>query len=430
MHTICIDFGTSSLRAALLKQRSLDAKPLPIAPDAQIDNASIPSAIFVSKDRGMIRFGDKALEAGLSGQPSLLFERSPKAWLSPTEVQNLGQEAGAGVAFSRRELLTGLLAVAVQASTQAAGTLGVERKRVRYRISHPVWLATEKAQMLSAYGTLHRIACNPKTPPMRFEQTTEAFRHWCDNAAPDDGVLSQDWHVDEPIAAALDLLPDPPSNKRNAALIVDVGAGTIDLGLFISVVPDDASRHRRKLIRMCEPRSLFGAGDVIDRALVDLIVRRLGTDQHKDLARLKNDIRRNKEQLFETGQLAFASVVVTRDELVATGPLKRMADKLREALQQMYDFAGAHFRTAFDTYGHPIRDLDVVFAGGGAKLDFLRATIEPVVNMGTAKVIAVSSSIPEPEDFGVDASRSRMAVALGGTTPTKYWPITELTSST
>ncbi|MBY0436883.1 MAG: hypothetical protein K2W80_01740 [Burkholderiales bacterium] len=384
----------------------------------------------MSEDGQSILFGNKALEVGLSGQPSRLFERSPKAWLSPTEVRDLDQQAGDGVDFTRRELLTGLLAAAVQASTKAAEAIGAGPENVRYRISHPVWLAEQKEQLLVAYDSLRRIACHPTVRRVQLAQSADAFRQWCDHAAPNKDLPQDDWHVDEPIAAALDLLPDPPSNKRNAALIVDIGAGTIDLGLFISVVPDDSSRHRRKLIRMGDPRSLFGAGDVIDAALINLIVDRLGTDKHKDLARLRNDIRRNKEQLFENGQLAFAGVTVTRDELVATAPLKMMTKTLREALQQMCDFAGTHFRTAFDTYHHPIQDLDIVFAGGGARLDFLRSTIGQVVTMGAAKVAAVPSTILEPEDFGVDASRSRMAVALGGTTPAKYWPVTEMTDRT
>jgi hypothetical protein len=57
----------------------------------------------------------------------------------------------------------------------------------------------------------------------------------------------------------LDLLPSEENLVRMCA-VVDVGAGTTDIGLFLSLVPDGASKVRSKLYRTGHPVSVFKAG--------------------------------------------------------------------------------------------------------------------------------------------------------------------------
>ena len=427
MHTICIDFGTSSIRAALRKQDNSPAHPLAIAPRSQIDNASIPSAIFISKAGDKLFFGDKALEAGLSRQPRLLFETSPKSWLSPANIASIPAPATSDLPFSRRQLIAGLLSLSVRDSRRAAKTaLGLEPDTLVYRISHPVWISSERAQMATEYDYLRRVACAEIGGRVRDEMTADEFELWCKKASPDRRLPPPDVEVEEPVAAALELFPNPPINRRSAALVVDVGAGTIDLGLFISVLPDRASRVTRKLIAMTEPRSLFGAGDEIDNALVTLVEERLGPRGSSQIAALRNDIRRSKEQLFDTGNLVFRNVEISREELVNTEKLRQMARGLKRAIDEMFSDAGARFQTQLSASVHPIEHLDVVFAGGGANLAFLRSLVGKVVCMGKTTLSAKQAEARTPDNFEVEASRGRMAVAMGGTTFAKEWPRTEM----
>src|SRR5688500_6246037 len=102
MVTLCIDFGTSSLRAAIRKQGEI--LPLAIAPASPIDNASIPSAIYIPSSADDICFGIEALTRGLASSDGRLLELSPKSWLSPAGVDHLDNTAVRGLPFTRRDL--------------------------------------------------------------------------------------------------------------------------------------------------------------------------------------------------------------------------------------------------------------------------------------------------------------------------------------
>lgn len=427
MHTICIDFGTSSIRAALRKDRNILPHPLAIAPRSSIDNASIPSAIFISKAGDDLLFGDKAMEAGLSGQPRRLFESSPKSWLSPANIAHIGTPAATDLPFTRRQLITGLLSLAVRDSRRAAKhAFELESDTLTYRVSHPVWISSERARMVAEYDGFRRIACAEIGRQVKYQMTVREFGLWCEKAKPDPELPPTDVDVEEPVAAALELFPNPPTNRRSAALIIDVGAGTIDLGLFISVLPDEDSKAKRKLIPMTAPRSLFGAGDAIDNALLNLVEQKLGTTGSGQLAALRNDIRRSKEQLFDTGNLVFHQTEVSRDEIVKTDKLRAIARGLKRAIDEMFSDAGLRFQAQLSAKVHGIEHLDVVFAGGGANLGFLRSLIGNVVSMGNATLSAKQVEATSPDNFEVEASRGRMAVALGGTTFARDWPKTQM----
>lgn len=427
MDTLCIDFGTSSIRAAIRKQKDSVSHPLAIAPRSQIDNASIPSAIFIPITGDKIFFGDKALEAGLSAQPRLLYESSPKSWLSPTNISQVYQSEGSRVPFSRFQLIAGLLAMAAQDSIAAGKNIfKLKTSSLAYRISHPVWSNSDQQKIAPIYDQLSRIAFSANGTAITHEMSTDQFMHWYKKVSQAAGKLSFDVDVEEPVAAALELLPDPSPNNRSATLVVDVGAGTIDLGLFLSVLPDDYSKVTRKLIPMTHARSLFGAGDEIDDALIKLVSERLGANSDIDVAALKNDIRRSKETLFDTGNLVFRNVQVSREELVRTNKLQNIARGLRTAINEMLEDAGSNFDTQLHASNHGISHLDVVFAGGGANLQFLRKIFGSVVTIGDAKLTLSQTEVTTPRGFEVDASRARLAVALGGTTPSADWPRTDM----
>jgi molecular chaperone DnaK (HSP70) len=302
----------------------------------------------------------------------------------------------------------------------------VKTNTLSFRISHPVWSISDRQRIASIYDQLSHIAFSANGTAITHEMSSDQFMHWYTKVSQTSGKLTFDVDVEEPVAAALELLPDPSPNNRSATLVVDVGAGTIDLGLFVSVLPDEDSKVTRKLIPMTPARSLFGAGDEIDDALIKLVAERLGPNSGIDLAALKNDIRRSKETLFETGNLVFRKVQISREELVRTDKLQKMAAGLKAAIKEMLEDAASRFKTQLHTSNHGISHLDVIFAGGGANLQFLRKIIGSIVAMGDAKLTSSQTEVTTPRGFEVDASRARMAVALGGTTPVADWPSTEM----
>ena len=431
MDILCIDFGTSSIRAAIRKEKDSISHPLPIAPGSQIDNASIPSAIYISIAGDKIFFGNKALEAGLSAHPRLLFESSPKSWLSPSNISQVYQSAVSGAPFSRFQLISGLLALAAQNAIVAGKNIfKLKTRTLLYHITHPVWSTSDRQRIADVYDKLNHIAFKNTRSAITDEMSADQFNLWYKKVSQVSKSRCRGNALEEPVAAALELLPDPPPNNRSATLVVDVGAGTIDLGLFVSVLPDENSKVTRKLIPMTPARSLFGAGDVIDDALIKLVAQRLGPNSDIDLAALKNKIRHFKETLFDSGNLVYRKVQVSREELVRTDKLQKMASGLKTAINEMLEDAGSRFKVQLHASLHSISHLDVVFAGGGANLRFLREIVGGVVTMGDAKLTSSQIDVTTPSDFKVDASRARMAVALGGTTPAADCPTTEIQQPT
>jgi hypothetical protein len=427
MHTVCVDFGTSSIRAGLLQKGSITPRSLAIAPTSQIDNASIPSAIFISKDGRKLLFGERALEAGLASNPHLIFEISPKSWLSPASLANLSQPASNDLPFTRRQLISGLLAFAVdRCSRELESKYSIDPKACTFRISHPVWEKDYRRLAMDVYESLRRTACFDSKVRVREEMSAKSFSEWCDSInqvplLPEAGI-----DVEEPVAVALTIISDPIDNARTMALIIDVGAGTIDLGLFLSTMPDEFSWVKPKLIPIASPRSLYGAGDEIDKTLISFFERQFSAKDDSAIAALRNDIRRSKERLFDSGSLVIGNRKVSVDEFVKTERLRKMALDLKAAINGMLSEAAERLETQLSSSLHPIRHIDVVFAGGGANLNFLREVVNKLIKLGNKKFITVQSSPKTPIGFEVEATMARMAVALGGTTPSAMWPDTQM----
>ena len=87
---LCIDFGTSSIRAVRrLPSGKLKTLDIGRVTKSRLDDASIRSEIHVDEQRRYIRYGERAVVARKDiGTPSL-YESSPKLWLK--EPDRLGE---------------------------------------------------------------------------------------------------------------------------------------------------------------------------------------------------------------------------------------------------------------------------------------------------------------------------------------------------
>src|SRR5687767_13149588 len=118
---LCIDLGTSSIRAAAHLQGYTEPLALELgeAFRSSIDRASIPSAVFVSSNASTVYFGEQALVRGLSGAKATLFTTSPKSWMTTGSAEELDDEVIPGTGVTRRHLLAGLMAQAFSAARKA-----------------------------------------------------------------------------------------------------------------------------------------------------------------------------------------------------------------------------------------------------------------------------------------------------------------------
>lgn len=421
MKTVCIDFGTSSMRAAVRDGSRIT--PLAIAPGSPIDNASIPSAIYIPNSGSEVCFGIEALDRGESRDDALLFELSPKSWLSPGEIYKIDERAVSGLSFTRRDLIRALLSMTLEATLKAAQIPYERSAQFELRISHPAWDEGNRKLLSAEYESLRRFILMRRSPQVRPVMSSADFMSWC-------GVVEDgDLQVEEPVATALSVYEDVERNARSVLLAVDIGAGTIDLGFFASVVPDVDARVRRRLLPLVSPVSIFGAGDEIDRELLSVFMnsRRI-TDVQK--VRARNRIRSIKERLFTNGRVSYEGVIVDSKDLISRPSLIKMARKLQEKVSELINSGAKEIGDLSKSSIHRLNRIHVVMAGGGAGLDFLARAVERGVSESDLRLELRLHVAKTPERFAVEASMARMAVALGGVVDAKDWPLTTWSQAT
>jgi molecular chaperone HscA len=220
--------------------------------------------------------------------------------------------------------------------------------------------------------------------------------------------------VVEPVAAAAELLPSE-ENLVRMCVVVDVGAGTTDIGLFLSLVPDSDSPVRSKLYRIGQPVSVFKAGNVVDGIVLKLLEGCAKKPSTTALADVRARIRGIKETLFRDGFIQELGCDVHLKDLQSHPEAKAMAAAIRAEFLRLVQDNAAEIVRWLDKPVHSVNRLDVVMAGGGGSIDFVVRAIDKPVPIGH-RTVQVKLTIPGDRaginTFG--ASRGRMAVALGG----------------
>lgn len=423
MGILCIDLGTSSIRAALRGPDEARVRVLEIgkAFGSSIDDASIPSAVFIPEDLSSVVFGEEALRKGLRGGKPFLFETSPKRWMTTGLASGLEAEVIHGTGVTQKILLAGLLAQAFSATATAANLTKRDIEEIEIRVAHPVWdggRADSLREVLRWIASVAIGAAGVTDQPVTPVDLVRAINRSSSRAR--EGSID----VVEPVAAALDLFANS-DNERELCLVVDVGAGTTDLALFLSLTPDSPT-YRRKLVQAAAPKSMYAAGDVIDREVIRLIISRAKRLEDDDMRLLVNRRRKIKETLLTKGKVFEAGVEITASELEQEknihGMCSELAGHFRDLMSEAEGFISTHVTTGF----RPVRELSVVFAGGGANIGFLHRAIGNSVT-SNRRQIPVSLREIGGKVRGLPASPGRLAVVQGGTVPSEYWPVTALT---
>ncbi len=430
MATICIDFGTSSIRAALLDDTW---PPIPLSIEAEtdgIDEASIPSAIFITKDKRQVYFGQQAIRQGRLLKDHVLFETSPKRWFFENEIFKLDQSLDGDIDLSRMELIAALLAFAGnKVRNSASHYIGDNDSIIEYRISHPIWPDSTRGRAELAYAAFCKLIQRRAGEHLAESMSTADLRGWRDQWRPAQrpATAVTDPDVQEPVAAALELLGPLKSNDLSTTLVVDVGAGTTDIAVFRNLNPDIKARdNRHKLVSLADPTSIYYAGDAIDRVVLELAAQRISQGDRQALAEFSVDIRRNKEQLFSSGSVALpgrGNRLYLR-ELEASEDIQDIGRRIEAHVREVLESA-----TILKPEDRSDR-LDIVFAGGGAEVGFLRAAVCAGAKLGQPKISQGIIEITTPTEFPVAAARTRLAVALGGTVPVADWPKGKATPDT
>jgi hypothetical protein len=402
---LCIDFGTSSIRAVYRDEKNnKHVLPIGLVTGAKsIDEASIRSEIHIDAQGKRLKYGEHAFVAKAKLAPSSYYESSPKLWL--LELDNLDKPAFTGLKVTRRELLTGLLAYGIFGAKEALRRIQIAHPKVLQdiRIAHPVWREDLSRRANQEILQIGYAASQLAEQGDWGDAPLSTLRSYFDQ--PYTGSLHPRSDVVEPVAAALELLIRKV-NLREICAVVDVGAGTTDIGLFYSVV---TGGHADRLIPLSTTRSVFKAGNEIDEVLYRILAKKSNTTDQLRLYDVRTRIRQIKEFLFANGFVQELGVRVSLDEVERHSDILKMAQEIRTCFEEsILSYSG----TIIDfNNGSPIR---IVMAGGGGNVSFIRSALSKPVIVG-GKSIPVSISASEGTHLlTYGASRERLAVALGG----------------
>ncbi len=185
----------------------------------------------------------------------------------------------------------------------------------------------------------------------------------------------------EPLAAIAARMAtyDPAFEKgRRLSMVIDVGAGTVDFGMFVSGLQEEEIG----VYPVAEAKySLPVGGNDIDNALVEYILEKAdlyGERRAEIEAILREDARYLKENLLEEGEdtpvwFPDAGVELTKKEFLRSNQLRLIGkqidgafwDRFRSVDRSWLNFAHGLHRTG----------ISIFLSGGGAKLPFLRKMI-------------------------------------------------------
>jgi molecular chaperone DnaK (HSP70) len=401
---ICIDFGTALSKASIcldpLMPLEVGVKPLPIGAISRAEHPLLtPSVLYV--DAGRLYFGPAALEharRGVEGarDPLLSF----KTVLGATNVAEalnakLRPSMDPTGTFKARDALVIYLAYLDQLIREAidlAPNIPNAVVDARRRYTSPVWrpgsgmdktferIFDEAAAVSLRLGSL---LLQPEG--VSIAQCKDAL----DRAAvvPGNGLLETG--VFEPHAAAATALAFTSQPTRHV-MVFDMGAGTVDIAAFeFDDRTDPPALTEIKEARQCSAL----AGDEIDRILVELYIRKRGGEKNREdeLKLMRTCVlsaRDLKRELFTTGKCSlktgWMATTIRANELMEDANFRTYLTALRQtiasSLQRVIERAEA---ASADV-------VDVVIAGGGARLPFM---LELVKSAGMLKPTSVALRI-------------------------------------
>lgn len=423
---VSVDFGTAFSKAAAVPDglspsearrqvRALALGAVAGAPSPML----APSVVFL--DRGEVALGplaqERAASAGAKREPLQSFKLLlGAADLAAVAASRPNRLIDPDSAFVYRELivlflayLLGLVDEAFDQNRPAAAA------QAQLRYTRPGWYTHRTAAdhafirdlFASARGVLGVLGGGFWRRPLSYETARLALK-------ADPAPVFIDGGLFEATAVAVGFLPDPlPKTER--LLVVDIGAGTTDIGAYVAA-PGEPLQEVAAARRV-----LTVAGDAVDRAVMDVILAKAPLSRKPDLQAafwrsLLSSVRTHKETLFDLGRMAIRCdgklLVVTQRE-VENGPLfKGLVTDVTAAFVASLNTAIAAARQS------EAPGLSLALAGGGSALPFAREMIRRAKAQGPRFALTPLPSCPEwaydPVFHGALAPNyAKVAIALG-----------------
>ena len=433
----CLDFGTAMSKATLVREmddgsEEVDVLNLGVPGEQElIDEQMLISSIFIDQS-GSIWFGrkavDKSLQEGSDGThqrvDSIKRRLSEDGW--DERVIPLYNPTAETVTYG--ELILAYLTFLTWAANRCLEELGYspllsrrfampcfEGQQKRREFIDRLGKAVGDAQVLAdtfGEGLTQGLALQD------FLRVSRALRQ------QNREYVFVDEDVTEPMGVA-GSIPSDGSSLDHLVLVVDVGAGTSDLGLYrIHVDPKESTYVAREVEQ--STRVLTEAGDHLDNLLTQFVLAKAGIKPNdpnieRILGQLRLRIREYKESLFRDSTVFVAlsgspnrtGVDIELEEFCDHGAVRQFGESLKIAITGILESVDDSWVDWIRA--HPTRRLVMVLAGGGSEMPMVRNLAdEPWTVSGKEVQVQKAVSIPQWLDQQLEDIYPRIAVSLGG----------------
>lgn len=429
---LCIDFGTSFSKAFACIDGQGDLPEVIDLPIGTYGGGShplvTPSEMLI--DGGTIYFGGFARK--LFDDSEATNERlidSMKQYMTlGANVGNLSKirvdvDKDPDQRFYQRDMLVLYLAHLTRLTEKALEERGLSGN-VRRSFAHPAWTdehrqsnQAEMTTMMSAAIVLARTLGDrllDNIPTRTARELLDQLKNMKDLPM---NLIAEP--VREATAAGAGALLGVRENRREAHIIVDIGAGTTDVAGCYCVNNPDWDRPRVFEVEGAA-KAIKSAGNVLDNALTRLILEKSGlvegSAEYRAATSFLNRAKRSfKEQLFDDGRLLAELptgefVDIGLEDFIEFPVVRRFTDSLKKLVTDASAaIAGDQSR------------IVMVATGGGAKLPMIREIAEQGVDCDGRR-ISFTWREPSPPGLGevypdLVKPYPQIAVAVGGALP-------------
>lgn len=437
---LCLDFGTA-MSKAFASVVPFEHLELELGVAAGRSGHALPSSVFIGDD-GKAYFGfeaiDRSQELIESGRERL---DSIKGWLSLRREGDLDGEScvlrkalnPTDFKLTEGDLVRIFLAYLTDMAGIAMAGYSIDNKKIqRYalrRFARPCWPDPDQAKwadalmrtMMADAQVLADTFSGRWAGGIDVAQLKGAVEQLKRLGKKPDYLIAES--VPEPVAVAAGAFEDM-ENLRDAFMVVDVGAGTTDFGLFVST-----RRPGEENVRVFQVpssiRGLMQAGDKVDGMLRVYIAQKESIDMadtagRMNMADLGRRIRGLKETLFRAGTLEYALAdgtvgQVGLKDFLADENVRRFGSLVEKGFVDSLQAVDASWLRWLSSPGVALR---VVLTGGSSQLPMMKALAKGPISVNGFE-IRREEVIPRPlwmEDASeeLQAIYPQLAVAIGG----------------
>ena len=384
---LCLDLGTAYSKAAAWTKDTNRPIPLRIGDAVGERSPTVPTTVLITR-AGQIYFGEAAIREGASLRQPVFWDVKPYMTrkLTPLDKIAMPEEFNpSGLSLTVRQVASLYLAFLSRAAVESLRARNIVARDVTRTLTMPVFSGRQDAHSKRELGLATHLGWETKGAFETGQEFVLDLRvvlpklRRLERRTKDSEL--DNMRIVEPLAAiAARMATYHPEREpgRRLSMVIDVGAGTVDFGMFVSGLKDD-NIGVRPIARA--KYSLPVGGNDIDSALAELILQKANLSGQRE-AEVKADLVERRRSLKEdllagydrsTISVREAGVELSKRDFLSSDPLRKIEEEIERSFWEcLRRIDASWFELA---YNLDRNGIGVFLSGGGARLPFLRNMI-------------------------------------------------------